>query len=230
MTSPQLTTASEPPVFTPWPKIPRLFRECTITEKIDGTNAAIHIVPWVPQYPDLAEAFALQTSSFHFPVQTVAKMVNTGNGVQSVMYGLWCQSRKRLLHANPGGDNHGFAAWVQQHAETLVDDLGEGLHYGEWWGSGINRGYGLQHGEKRFSLFNTKRWAGETFKTPGMACVPVIGEGVFDTDDVRKCLRDLQEVGSWAAPGFMRPEGVVVFHKAANEMFKVTYDDMPKGQ
>lgn len=29
--------------FKAWPKIPRLFRDVIITEKIDGTNAAIHI-------------------------------------------------------------------------------------------------------------------------------------------------------------------------------------------
>ena len=31
------------PEFRPFPKIPRLYRECVITEKIDGTNAQIHI-------------------------------------------------------------------------------------------------------------------------------------------------------------------------------------------
>ena len=29
--------------FTPFPSIPRLFREIVITEKIDGTNACVHI-------------------------------------------------------------------------------------------------------------------------------------------------------------------------------------------
>ena len=31
-----------------------------------------------------------------------------------------------------------------------------GRHFGEWWGSGIQRGYGLD--EKTFSLFNAYRW------------------------------------------------------------------------
>lgn len=29
--------------FQPWPKIARLNRDIVITEKIDGTNAAVHI-------------------------------------------------------------------------------------------------------------------------------------------------------------------------------------------
>ncbi len=32
-------------------------------------------------------------------------------------------------------------------------------YFGEWWGSGVQRGYGLQKGDKRFSLFNVSRWA-----------------------------------------------------------------------
>ncbi len=32
-----------PPAFKPWPKIPRLRRDIVITEKIDGTNAIIHV-------------------------------------------------------------------------------------------------------------------------------------------------------------------------------------------
>ena len=31
------------PGFTPFPKIARLYRDIIITEKIDGTNASVHI-------------------------------------------------------------------------------------------------------------------------------------------------------------------------------------------
>ena len=38
--------------------------------------------------------------------------------------------------------------------------------------------------------------------------------------------------GSIAAPGFMKPEGVVVFHSASNSMFKklLEGDELPKGK
>jgi hypothetical protein len=37
--------------------------------------------------------------------------------------------------------------------------------------------------------------------------------------------------GSYAAPGYMKPEGIVVYHTAAKQMFKVTIenDEQPKG-
>lgn len=222
-TAAEVKSELEPPKFTPWPKIPRLFRECTITEKIDGTNAAIHIVPWEPSF-SVFDSTVTAYSNFHFPLVTMSLTLG------GQIYGFWAQSRKRLLSTNPGGDNHGFVQWVQSNAESLLADLGEGLHYGEWWGSGINRGYGLH--EKRFSLFNTKRWGGVEFKTPGLACVPVLHEGQFSTQSARYWLRQLAEEGSRAAPGYDKPEGVVVFHKAANELFKITIegDDAPKGQ
>jgi hypothetical protein len=180
--------------FTPWPKIPRLNRDITVTEKIDGTNAAIGITD------------------------------------DEVIY---AQSRKRLI--TPAADNFGFAAWVEQNAMALIATLGPGLHFGEWWGSGIQRGYGLTKGEKRFSLFNTGRWHGVAFDSvPGLGVVPVLYEGPFKREDIlppwEDALDDLLKFGSKAAPGFGNPEGVVVYHHAANLMFKVTLegDEAPK--
>ncbi len=45
-------------------------------------------------------------------------------------------------------------------------------------------------------------------------------------------LAKLELTGSVAAPGFMKPEGVVVFHKAGGHLYKKTIerDDEPKSQ
>src|SRR5437762_12956973 len=64
-------------------------------------------------------------------------------------------SRSRWLTKET--DNFGFHKWATEHREDLMK-LGPGRHFGEWWGAGIQRGYGLQKGEKRFSLFNCQRW------------------------------------------------------------------------
>lgn len=187
--------------FEEFPKIARLSRGCVITEKIDGTNAQVYID-------------------------------DAG--------GLFAGSRNRWI--TPQADNFGFAAWVEAHAEELRQ-LGSGRHFGEWWGSGIQRGYGLQKGEKRFSLFNVARWhvVGGTpfeskpgdprlpskFSTEAPACcsvVPVLYSGPFDTDAINGTLRALEASGSAAAPGFMRPEGVVVWHEAARVLFKKTLE------
>lgn len=136
-------------------------------------------------------------------------------------------SRSRWIYPNNGNaeDNFGFATWVEANRAELLK-LGPGRHFGEWWGSGIQRKYGLT--EKRFSLFNVSRWENER-----PACchvVPVLYRGLFSTDYIDSILHDLRENGSAASPGFMNPEGIVVFHIAANIGFKKTIhkDEVPK--
>lgn len=173
------------PEFTAFESIPRLKRNCTITEKIDGTNAQI----WISD--DNTELYA--------------------------------GSRNRWI--TPEDDNYGFARWVEVHRTELLR-LGPGHHYGEWWGAGIQRRYGLA--EKRFSLFNTGRWGeGGKDRDKLPACchvVPVLYEGQFDTLIVDTIAADLKASGSTAAPGFMQPEGIVVYVAAARKLFKYTLD------
>jgi hypothetical protein len=193
------------PEFTEFPKIARLSRECVVTEKIDGTNAVI-----------LIDEYG----------------------------GIWPGSRSRWI--TPEDDNFGFARWVKENQDELIK-LGPGRHFGEWWGSGIQRGYGLK--EKRFSLFNVIRWC-EHNKEPRPiptqdptaavkmqerlpACVSLVPElyrGLFDTQQIQVALDGLLLGGSAAAPGFLKPEGIVVFHIAGNVGFKKTIerDETPK--
>lgn len=132
-------------------------------------------------------------------------------------------SRNRWI--TPEADNFGFAAWVREN-EAELRELGPGRHFGEWWGAGIQRRYGLP--EKRFSLFNVSRW-GEV-RPACCNVVPTLYRGPFDQDAIEECLDSLRLYGSNAAPGFMKPEGIVVFHTAANIGFKRTIekDDVPK--
>lgn len=178
--------------FEPFPKLARLNRDIVITEKIDGTNAAVII---------------------------------TEDGQ------VGAQSRKRLI--TPQDDNFGFARWVAENEDALRDTLGPGRHFGEWWGSGVQRGYGLAKGEKRFSLFNVARWQDTDLTViPGVSTVPLLAEWPrLDTESLGYLLDDLRVNGSVAAPGFMQPEGVVIWHTAARTLFKVTLedDDKPKG-
>ena len=60
--------------------------------------------------------------------------------------------------------------------------------------------------------------------------VPELIRGPFRTDAIDACIQLLRERGSYAAPGFMKPEGVVAFHTAGNVGFKRTIekDEMPK--
>ena len=176
--------------FVEFKKIPRLSRECIITEKIDGTNSCIYV----------------------------------GEDREFLV-----GSRSRWI--TPEQDNFGFARWAYEHKDELIEGLGIGTHYGEWWGSGIQRGYDLPKGEKRFSLFNTRRWTDDV-RPSCCHVVPILYTGIFDTQEVDEALARLRRYGSLASPEFMRPEGVVVFHIAGNLMFKKTIekDDEPKGK
>lgn len=179
------------PEFQPFPKVPRLNRGVVVTEKIDGTNAAIHVT-------EEGQVFA--------------------------------GSRNRWITTKD--DNHGFARWVEEHAIEIAHGLGPGTHFGEWWGSGVQRGYGLTKGEKRFSLFNTARWNHETPPPECCNVVPVLAVlALFDTSTIRHLLAELEAAGSQAAPGFMDPEGIVIYHAASRSLFKATLhgDEVPKG-
>jgi hypothetical protein len=54
---------------------------------------------------------------------------------------------------------------------------------------------------------------------------------MFDTNVINVALEDLRVNGSKAVPGFMNPEGIVIYHTAAGQYFKKTIDgdDKPKG-
>lgn len=128
-------------------------------------------------------------------------------------------SRNKFI--NTKDDNNGFAKWVEKHYEELCE-LGPGRHFGEWWGQGIQRNYGLK--EKRFSLFNVSRWNKDNIPD---CCniVPILYEGIFDTNKIEDVLNELKVNGSKAAPGFMKPEGIVIYHTQANIMFKKTIEN-----
>lgn len=126
-------------------------------------------------------------------------------------------SRNRFITEQD--DNHSFAKWVGQNKEMLLQ-LGDGTHFGEWWGIGIQRGYDLF--ERRFSLFRKPKDI-DTLP-PCVSLVPILYEGPFTTEIVEVYIEKLRSTGSVAAPGYMRPEGVVVYHKAAGIMFKKTLE------
>lgn len=209
------------PAFTAWPKTPRFFRNIIVTEKIDGTNAAIHI-----------ERLGDVAANGHHLRDLGPEMRPTPGAVLvgSDIYRLTAQSRNRLIYPGKSTDNSGFAAWVQANAARLVEHLGIGLHFGEWWGQGINRGYGLT--ERRFSLFNTDRYGhlGEPLDGGVLSHVPVLYQGTFRESMIRCALEDLAENGSKAAPGFADPEGVIVWHSQTRTCFKVTLDNNDAGK
>jgi hypothetical protein len=197
--------------FEAFPKIPRLKTKVIVTEKIDGTNAQVAIFG---PYPANKCSLPSGHPSWLGDVE-----------IDTLRYSVFAGSRNRYV--TPGNDNFGFAGWVHRNMEELVATLGPGRHYGEWWGSGIQRRYGLSGGDKRFSLFNTLRWMNEGApKLPEiLSCVPVLFNG--DNPDIEQIMWELKQTGSHAAPGFMDPEGIVYYHCGSREkgLFKCTFEN-----
>ena len=77
--------------------------------------------------------------------------------------------------------------------------------------------------EKRFYLFNTRRFAGAEFKTKGLGVVPVLYEGPFSHEAVMNAEKDLRTKGSKAAPGFMNIEGLMIFFQHSGNMLKYPF-------
>lgn len=208
--------------FVGWPKISRFSRDVILTEKIDGTCSLVKI-------------FLRNELTAQDLIEFSAKTAYWETVRDGIEYVILAGSRNKWIDTQ--NDNAGFARWVGQNQYDLVT-LGPGSHFGEWWGSGIQRGYGLPKGEKRFSLFNVSRWCentpqGEQTQAPPCCrVVPVLYRGPFDTLKIDSALEDLRLFGSLAQPGFMKPEGVVIFHTASGHLYKKTIekDDTPKSK
>lgn len=126
-------------------------------------------------------------------------------------------SRRRWI--TPDDDNFGFAKWVSENTEELLK-LGEGQHFGEWYGSGIQCGYGLS--EKKFALFDALRWMNNE---PPACCqvVPILYMGKFSQPSIDQAMETLSKEGSILVPGFMNPEGIICRLPSLGSQFKETF-------
>jgi hypothetical protein len=81
---------------------------------------------------------------------------------------------------------------------------------------------------KVFSLFNSHRWGPHRgsweLRPDRLEVVPTLYRGEFSTDTIEDKMDDLKVFGSKAAPGFMDPEGVIIWHPASGAKFKSTFD------
>ena len=185
--------------FEPFPKIGRMSASCTITEKVDGTNASI-------LFDDSGMILVGSRKREIFPEGWI---VDVDNKVVK------------------GTDNYGFANWAYSNKEALFEFLGPGRHYGEWAGLGIQRGYGMD--TRRFFLFNTKRFGPGRQEIPqhlrdiGLDVVPTIYEGPFDSDIVDDIMHQLRDHWSYI-DHYHDPEGIIVYLHGLRQYSKETYE------
>lgn len=180
--------------YPSFPSIERLENlYCHITEKVDGTNGLIKISRYV-------------------------------------CFG----SRNRYI--TPEDDNNGFAKFFSKYQKELFSVFNtidkeyppNGIDaplniYGEWFGKGIQRGYGLA--EKHFMPFS------EFLATklidagvPNIKMPVTLYSGKFSIATLDGCMNKLKDEGSQVIPGYNRPEGVVIYFPTYNFRLKETFE------
>jgi len=163
----------------------------------------------------------------------VTEKVDGTNGLVSVGEDGSVRAGSRNRWLTVSDDNFGFAAWVEANADELRK-LGPGRHYGEWYGRGIQRGYGLS--DRRFALFNVKRWhaaggtgilwesgnGGVSATAEAPACCQVVPLlRVVDPNEIEDVIMFF--CVSRIVPGYEKPEGVVICHGPSGNLYKYTF-------
>jgi len=188
------------PEFQAFKKIPRLNRDITITEKIDGSNIVFYIDEvdnlfvgshrrWLDEHND-------NHGSYNWAMEYKPELLKLGvgyhyaeimgEGIQRT-YGL---KEKRVYLFNT-------SRWCLHDAEP-----------------------GLVSIDPKTKI--------EKYQERAPKCcyiVPVLYEGIFSMDAIDYCLEFLQDFGSRAVMGFNKPEGLVVWHHAAGQYFKKTIEN-----
>lgn len=219
--------------FISFPKISRYNRKVIVSEKIDGTCSQVYI--WEPSPEELEQPIP---NAYLDTQQTTGKILAMKAG-----------SKERWLSQED--DNYGFCRWAFNKGQFLIQ-LGPGRHFGEWWGSKIQRKYGLTNEDRRWSLFNVQRWCMPNAEPKqismadpriikfqdrlpicsGIGLVPILWEGMFEDLNVKQIMDSLWLSGSRAfttslpledRPRFDNPEGIVIHHVAGNVSFKKTF-------
>lgn len=175
------------------------------------------------------------TPRFHKYLTITEKIDGTNTCIRILDGVVTAQSRKRLI--TPGDDNYGFAKWVYENAGALTDVLGYGVHFGEWFGEGIQKNpLGVEG--KRFAHFSPWKFQGEArerVENSGLVeFVPVLHEGQADWATIPGIMDDLLWNGTkvkgarMVSQGFGHdddnmapPEGIIVWHKESQQKYKI---------
>lgn len=217
------------PEFERYPKMTRIPKvKMWITEKVDGTNAQILIealpTPYFPQfhgdtlvyYNAPSGGTSLRELGFHQTTKGWLRVALIGSRKRTIepnVPKIKDEAGKTVAPAQ-ALDNAGFARWVRDNEAKICELLGEGRHYGEWAGPGIN-GNRHQFDVRHFFLFGGApcyelRERGTHLEIGGAIVrpVPLLYEGPLDTRVIEGGMSNLLVEGSQVGSG--PPEGIVV--------------------
>jgi len=175
------------------------------------------------------------TPRFHKYLTITEKIDGTNACIRILDGELTTQSRKRLI--TPDDDNFGFARWAYENAGALTDVLGYGVHFGEWFGEGIQKNpLGIEG--KRFAHFSPWKFNDEEkerIENSGLVeFVPVLFEGQANYNTIPRVINNLMAFHSYV-PGATwdaKAEGIIVWHKESQQKYKILLenDAIHKGQ
>ncbi len=180
--------------FEAFEKLGRMNRGCTITEKIDGTNAQIC-------FDEEGNILVGSRKREIWPEGWFWR-----EGCDNAGFALWAYSHRNQLFSFLGEGRH-FGEWCGGKIQR---------------GYGVEKKSFLLFNVDRFG--EGRQEIPEELKDAGLGVVPILFRGMFASNVVDDIMQKLKEDGSSFAKGFMNPEGVVVYHQAIKKMFKVTYD------
>ena len=149
---------------------------------------------------------------------TITEKIDGTNACIVIQQGelLGCQSRNRIITTE--SDNMGFANWVEQNKCDL-EKLGDGYHYGEWAGPGIQSNP-HKFEEKKFLLFNTLR--PQESLPSCVELVPVLYEGAYQgKEHINNIMEELWSKGK--VEGY-KPEGIIVYFHQHRKGLKYTFE------
>lgn len=126
--------------------------------------------------------------------------------IQKIGDGFVVKAGSRTRWITPQDDNYGFAKFVDENSVELIEKLGEGTHFGEWAGPGINSGEGLS--ERTFILFDFWKYSDDLPKQ--VRKVPVLYQGPLSMEAIEQFSELLKKNGSYLNPDFKRIEGIVI--------------------
>lgn len=111
---------------------------------------------------------------------------------------------------------------MHNHKQWLAQTLGDGYHYGEWAGPGIQKNrHGLE--QKTFFLFNSSRWSNLPSNDYGLSCVPLLFDGAFYDGIVADMMLWLLDYRKY------KPEGLMIYWKDMDTYLKHTLEN-PEGK
>jgi hypothetical protein len=165
---------------------------------------------------------------FTQPFVTITEKIDGTNACVIVEDGkvIGAQSRSQLLvHDNSGeltkyNDNAGFAQYVIENQNTLFA-LGDGYHYGEWAGPGIQKNpHNLN--QKYFFLFNTGRFVNDEAVSlfPYVRVVPTLYSGYYE-DGIVESVMNMLNISA-KEKGYI-PEGVCIYWHNFDKYSKATF-------